>query len=236
MTDFTEVSNALKLTTTTIGTELIETCNARAIWEFVESKQNFADWIKNRISKYGFIEGQDFTVHKFMIGKASAFDYHCTTAMAKELGMVEANEKGKLVRQYFIECEKLAKEAQQELTPLEMMAQQLAHLIKIDKAQKLLALEHAAFKNTQISHDASIKKLEQDVKELNPHPGFYTIVAWVNHLGLKADITKAADLGKKATAYCTQLGITPGKFSHAGFYTVNTYPVEVLNFIFKKYF
>ena len=38
-----------------------QTCNARDLWEFVESKQEFANWIKGRIEKYGFIEGEDYT-------------------------------------------------------------------------------------------------------------------------------------------------------------------------------
>ncbi|WP_240536708.1 phage antirepressor KilAC domain-containing protein [Bartonella sp. WD12.1] len=37
-------------------------------------------------------------------------EYHLTLDMAKELAMVERNEKGKQARQYFIECERKAKQ------------------------------------------------------------------------------------------------------------------------------
>ena len=36
---------------------------ARDIHTFVESRQEFANWIKNRIEKYGFIEGVDFLIN-----------------------------------------------------------------------------------------------------------------------------------------------------------------------------
>ncbi|WP_303784070.1 antA/AntB antirepressor family protein, partial [Azovibrio restrictus] len=38
-------------------------------------------------------------------------DYHLTLDMAKELSMVENNEKGRQARRYFIECERRALEA-----------------------------------------------------------------------------------------------------------------------------
>lgn len=80
--------------------------NARELWEFLESKQKFTDWIKRRILKYGFIENLDFTIHKFMTGKNLSYDYILKLDMAKELAMVENNEKGKMARRYFIEKEK----------------------------------------------------------------------------------------------------------------------------------
>ena len=86
----------------------IKTVNARDLHAFIESKQQFADWIKARIDQYGFVEGADFTVHKFMNGRATQTDYHISIDMAKELSMVERNAKGKQARQYFIECEKVA--------------------------------------------------------------------------------------------------------------------------------
>ncbi len=81
--------------------------SARDLYEYLESKQQFADWIKNRIEKYGFVENQDFTTFSEVYEKGRPrVDYALTIDMAKELAMVEGNERGKQARQYFIECEK----------------------------------------------------------------------------------------------------------------------------------
>lgn len=81
--------------------------SARALHEFLESKQEFANWIKNRIEKYGFEENRDFLIilSKSDFGRPSK-EYALTLDTAKEIAMVEGNEKGKIARQYFIECEK----------------------------------------------------------------------------------------------------------------------------------
>jgi phage anti-repressor protein len=93
------------------------TCDARALHVFMESKQHFADWIKNRIEKYGFTEGVDFIVfHNSMKnpdGGRPSQEYSLTLDMAKQLGMVENNAKGMELRRYFIKCEQLAKKAAQ---------------------------------------------------------------------------------------------------------------------------
>lgn len=97
----------IKTTTEMIGTEQVQAVNARELWEFLESKQRFADWIKSRIAKYSFEEGKDFFI---ILGKSSGGrpdnDYIITLDMAKELAMVENNERGRQARQYFIEVEK----------------------------------------------------------------------------------------------------------------------------------
>ena len=80
----------------------IETVNAREIWKYVESKQDFSTWIKARIKKYGFVEGEDYlTLHKKM-ERQILKEYHVSIDMAKELGMVEHNDKGREVRAHFI--------------------------------------------------------------------------------------------------------------------------------------
>ena len=43
--------------------------------------------------------------------------YYITLDMAKELAMVERNEKGKQARKYFIECERKLRETQAKLAP-----------------------------------------------------------------------------------------------------------------------
>ncbi len=89
------------------GTNLVD---ARNLHEFLNSKQNFPDWIKNRIKEYSFVENEDYTVyHKNMInskGGRPAKEYSLTLDMAKELAMVERSELGRQARRYFIESEK----------------------------------------------------------------------------------------------------------------------------------
>lgn len=103
------MNELIKIEPRQIAGSAIQTCNARDLWLFVESRQEFSNWIKGRIEKYGFAEGEDFTVDKFINGRATVIDYHLTIEMAKELAMVENNEKGREVRRYFIECERRAK-------------------------------------------------------------------------------------------------------------------------------
>lgn len=119
----------------------VQTCNARDLWQFVESKQEFANWIKGRIEKYGFVEGEDFTVDKFINGRATVIDYHLTIEMAKELAMVENNEKGRQVRRYFIECERRAK-ATPATDPMAVLSDPAAMRgLLLNYTEKVIALE-----------------------------------------------------------------------------------------------
>ncbi|MEF4117682.1 antA/AntB antirepressor family protein [Escherichia coli] len=84
--------------------------NARDLHTFLDVGKRFASWIVERIAEYGFVENQDFMIisqAREKIGRGRpAKDYHLTLDTAKELAMVERNEKGRQVRRYFIECEK----------------------------------------------------------------------------------------------------------------------------------
>ncbi|MEJ1896878.1 antA/AntB antirepressor family protein [Escherichia coli] len=96
----------------TIANETALLCNARDLHAFLGVKKVFAAWITNRISEYKFIENQDYILLS-NLGKQTSGrgghnrkDYHLTLDTAKELAMVERNEKGRQIRRYFIECEK----------------------------------------------------------------------------------------------------------------------------------
>ena len=106
------MNELIPLQSQTIDGNAVETVSARELHAFVESKQEFANWIKNRIEKYGFIENHDFliTLSKTPNGGRPSQEYFITLDMAKQLAMVENNEKGMQVRKYFIECEKKLKE------------------------------------------------------------------------------------------------------------------------------
>lgn len=97
--------------------------DARLLHAFLQIRRDFTSWIKDRISKYGFIENQDFVLIKYdYLGNllndrlphfgesdtqvVAKTDYLLLMDMAKELCMVENNDKGKKARRYFIEKEK----------------------------------------------------------------------------------------------------------------------------------
>lgn len=121
----------IKIETRSDGSQAV---SARELHRFLESKQRFSDWIKNRIEKYDFVEGQDFQKlyfdiegnllitnhHKNMMSdnqevtKPHRIDYVLTIDTAKELSMLENNERGKEARKYFIECEKRLRENDRE--------------------------------------------------------------------------------------------------------------------------
>ncbi|EIK3658265.1 antA/AntB antirepressor family protein [Campylobacter coli] len=97
----------------TIGAE-INSANAREIFQFLNSEQEYSNWIKNRISHYDFIENQDYIIELVYTKGRPRKEYYVTLDMAKELCMVENNEKGRQARRYFIECEKRLKNIEQE--------------------------------------------------------------------------------------------------------------------------
>ena len=88
-----------------IGAE-INSADARELHSFLNSERQYANWIQDRITQYGFIENQDFVIKITYTGRRPRKEYFVTLDMAKELCMVENNDKGKEARQYFIKCEK----------------------------------------------------------------------------------------------------------------------------------
>lgn len=85
--------------------------------------RDFTTWIKARLEKYEFIDGEDYVLLKDLrspeSGSAKArpqyvSEYHLTLDTAKELAMVENNDKGREARRYFIQCEKQLREQKTE--------------------------------------------------------------------------------------------------------------------------
>lgn len=109
------MANLIKISNNKISNFEVQTVNARELHDFLEVKSRFNDWINNRIRDFGFIENQDFvTVTKNLVSGGIQKEIHLSIDMAKELSMVERNEKGRQARQYFIEMEKVAKRQIQE--------------------------------------------------------------------------------------------------------------------------
>lgn len=83
----------------------LPTVSARDLHEFLEVKTAFKDWFP-RMCEYGFSEGQDFcSFLSESTGGRPAQDAQLTIEMAKEICMIQRNEKGKQARQYFLALE-----------------------------------------------------------------------------------------------------------------------------------
>ena len=81
------------------------TLSARELHQFLEVKTHFKDWFP-RMCEYGFQEGNDFcSFLSESTGGRPSTDYQITIEMAKEISMIQRNEKGKQARQYFIKLE-----------------------------------------------------------------------------------------------------------------------------------
>lgn len=87
--------------------------SARDLHEFLEVKTLYKDWFP-RMCEYGFAEGQDFNPLKIervhqeggrMVSRM-VDDAILTINMAKEICMLQRNEKGKQARQYFLQLER----------------------------------------------------------------------------------------------------------------------------------
>lgn len=98
--------------------------NARDLHSALEAKQDFSNWFKSRIKKNRLIENVDYARILYDIngkkielakngesdnegfGRVYRIEYAITLDCAKGLAMVQSNDKGRKVREYFIDKEK----------------------------------------------------------------------------------------------------------------------------------
>ena len=124
---------------------LIQAVSARELHTFLEVGRDFSTWIKDRISKYEFVENTDYIMlpktgeleNKGLQGK---IEYFVSVGMAKELAMVENNDKGSQARKYFIECEKRLKGSMTRLSYAQALRAYADEVEAREKLEQQLAL------------------------------------------------------------------------------------------------
>ena len=80
--------------------------SGRVLHEALGVKTAYKDWFP-RMCEYGFEKGQDFSSFlRESTGGRPSIDHVVKLDMAKEIAMLQRTEKGKQVRQYFIQVEK----------------------------------------------------------------------------------------------------------------------------------
>ena len=84
--------------------------SGRELHEKLDVNSNYTTWFK-RMCDYGFIENVDFitcfpNLETDLHGGQNKVDHAIKLDMAKEIAMLQRSEKGKAIRQYFIQVEK----------------------------------------------------------------------------------------------------------------------------------
>ncbi len=121
--------------------------SARDLHKGLEVKSKYNDWLK-RMLDYGFSEGTDFVAiaQKKVTaqGNQSEFIEHVFNLdSAKEIAMIQRNDKGKEVRKYFIQVEKDFNSPEKIMARALLMADKKVHhleaQIEADKSKVLFA-------------------------------------------------------------------------------------------------
>lgn len=114
------------------------TLSARELHSFLELTERFGNWFE-RMKQYGFIENQDYIGRKTFntLAHQELQDYEISLDMAKEIAMIQRNEKGRQARQYFIEVEKKWNSPEYVMNrALEISRQQVERLMLENKELK----------------------------------------------------------------------------------------------------
>ncbi|EAL7068114.1 antA/AntB antirepressor family protein [Campylobacter jejuni] len=138
---------------------------ARDLHFFIDAKRQFANWINERIENYDFIENQDYIIELVYTKGRPRKEYYITLDMAKELCMVENNEKGRQARRYFIECEKRLKNLEQEQMQKLAFHQSLGYKSQLKQQKekyenKIKALKYDLEKKKQLSFKRKLSEKE----------------------------------------------------------------------------
>lgn len=119
----------------------------RQLHEALGVKTRYNDWF-NRMTEYGFIENQDYLAitQKRVTAQGNStnqVDHVIKLDMAKEIAMIQRTDKGKEVRQYFIQVEKDFNSPEKIMARALLMADKKIHKletqIEADKPKVLFA-------------------------------------------------------------------------------------------------
>lgn len=151
--------------------------SAKELHQYVDMLTRFDIWIM-RMLEYGFIENVDYQCLIKSVPmpnggtKQAIEDYALTLDCAKEIAMLQRNEKGKQARQYFIEMEKIAFQSTNVLPKDYLSA--LKALVASEEAKQLA---------------------ETHIKELTPKAEVFDNISNATNLLSMNDAAKSLNLG-----------------------------------------
>lgn len=181
--------------------------SGRQLHEALDVKTKYADWF-NRMIDYGFAENQDFLLLKNEQqtgrGGHNKVDHIIKLDMAKEIAMIQRTERGKQVRQYFIQVEKDFNSPEKIMARALLMADQKVHKleaqIEADRPKVLFADAVSASKSSCL-----IGELAKILKQNGIDIGQNKLFQWLRAHGYL--ISRRGESWNQPTQKSMQLGL-----------------------------
>ncbi|MDQ0412682.1 phage antirepressor KilAC domain-containing protein [Mesobacillus stamsii] len=178
--------------------------SGRELHEFLEVTTPYTMWFE-RMSEYGFIDGQDFITKMLeSTGGRPKQDHYLKLDMAKELAMIQRTEKGKQARQYFLQLEKMWNSPEmvmkRALEYADKKVLELKSQIALDKPKVLFA-EAVEVSKTSILIGELSKLLKQNGIDI----GQNRLFQWMRDNGYL--IKKKGEMFNLPTQYSMDLGL-----------------------------
>lgn len=163
----------------------IQTVNARDLHAFLGVGKDFSNWIKKQVERARLAEGRDFVVITGSPKRANGefnpkptIEYHLSIDAAKHVAMMSGCDKGFEVRDYFIECERVA-----------LHQQPAAAAINLDDPSFL--------RQALLSYTEKVIELEATVAEQKPKVDALDRIAGVDGLMCITDAAKTLGIRPK---------------------------------------
>ncbi|HER2939912.1 TPA: phage antirepressor KilAC domain-containing protein [Streptococcus pyogenes] len=178
--------------------------SGRDLHKVLEIKTAYKDWFP-RMAEYDFEEGQDFSsfLSKSTGGRPSQ-DHVLKLDMAKEIAMLQRNEKSKQVRKYFIQVEKDFNSPEKIMARALLMADKKVHKleaqIEADRPKVLFADAVSASKSSCL-----IGELAKILKQNGINIGQNKLFQWLRANGYL--ISRRGESWNQPTQKSMQLGL-----------------------------
>ena len=182
--------------------------SGRQLHEVLGVKTRYDNWF-SRMAEYGFTENQDYLVtsifgHNSNGGRQNKVDHVIKLDMAKEIAMIQRTERGKQVRQYFIQVEKDFNSPEKIMARALLMADQKVHKleakIEADRPKVLFADAVSASKSSCL-----IGELAKILKQNGIDIGQNKLFQWLRAHGYL--ISRRGESWNQPTQKSMQLGL-----------------------------
>lgn len=209
------------------GGEMINSVDARELHGKLNVTTYFTTWIQRRIEEAQLVEGQDFaSLSKVEVSGQTSKEYVLSLDSAKHVAMLERTEKGREIRQYFIDFEKKIKK----------IAEKPMSLAETFRYMARLADEQEAMKEEQSKQEQKIKQIEAKQEAILGFTGYFSVVAYARITNKHVNLETAQCLGRMATKLSKEENLEIGKVKDQRHGYIGTYHESILKKVFEDFF